>query len=92
MLKTFSAYMNQLNRLVDQHAQESEELEEKIQKSEQEETKKLCTKLEREREEVMSDLKSKQQAEIEARQGQADKTQMHLLLKVFHSGLTVRFL
>ena len=73
-----------MNRLVDQQAQESEELEEKIQKSEQEETKKLFTKLDREREEVISELKSKQQAEIEARQGQADQTQMHLLLKVFH--------
>ena len=83
--------MDQLNRLVDQQAQESEELEEKIQKSEQEETKKLFTKLDREREEVISELKSKQQAEIEARQGQADQTQMHLLLKVFHLGLPVLY-
>ena len=74
--------MNQLNQLVDQQAQESQDLEEKLKKSEQKENEKLSNELERERDEILGELKSKQQAEIEARQGQADQSQMHLLLKV----------
>ncbi|CBY37665.1 unnamed protein product [Oikopleura dioica] len=70
----------QLAEVADKQASEREELERELAENETEEQRRLEEELARKQKQTMSELNAKQQAEIEARQGNLTDSQMKMML------------
>ncbi|CAG5098823.1 Oidioi.mRNA.OKI2018_I69.XSR.g16008.t1.cds [Oikopleura dioica] len=73
-------FAQQLAEVADKQASEREELERELAEKEAEEQRRLEEELARQQKQTMSELNAKQQAEIEARQGNLTDSQMKMML------------